>query len=57
MFKDLGKADGMVLDERVSYFSGQNNTNDFDLSDDNASLNLRDSDAETDVETITFFSA
>ncbi|KAF4389095.1 hypothetical protein F8388_026824 [Cannabis sativa] len=46
------EADGMVLDERGSDFPGQKNTNDYDLSDDNASLNLRDSDEETDVDSV-----
>ena len=45
----------MVLDEMVSDFPGQNNTNHFDHSDDNSYLNLRDSNEETNVDSVTFF--
>lgn len=41
------EADGMVLDERE---------NEDDLSDDQASLNLRDSDEETDVDSVMMVS-
>ncbi|KAE8057373.1 hypothetical protein FH972_014074 [Carpinus fangiana] len=41
--------DGMVLDEQESDFPYQKGSKNFDLDDDQASLNLKDSDEETDV--------
>ncbi|PON90448.1 Ribosome biogenesis protein [Trema orientale] len=46
------EADGMVLDEREGDFPQQEDNSDYDLSDDQASLNLRDSDEETDVDSV-----
>ncbi|XP_024020075.1 pre-rRNA-processing protein TSR1 homolog [Morus notabilis] len=46
------EADGMILDEREVDFPSHQDNNNFDLSDDRASLNLRDSDEETDVDTV-----
>ena len=46
------EADGMVLDEREIDFARHGDTNDDNLSDDQATLNLRDSDEETDVDSV-----
>ncbi|XP_062164009.1 uncharacterized protein LOC133870804 [Alnus glutinosa] len=44
--------DGMVLDERESEIPNQRGCKNFDLDDDQASLNSKDSDAETDVDSM-----
>ncbi|KAK4854055.1 hypothetical protein QYF36_018336 [Acer negundo] len=44
--------DGMVLDQVESGLTGQERTNNFDLDDDQASLNLRDSDDETENDSV-----
>ncbi|KAF3446885.1 hypothetical protein FNV43_RR12065 [Rhamnella rubrinervis] len=46
------EADGMVLDETDSGFLGQEGVISSELSDDQASLNLRDADEETDVDSV-----
>jgi len=48
--------DGMVLDERESEIPNQRGCKNFDLDDDQASLNLKDSDAETDVDSMMMVS-
>lgn len=51
--------DGMVLDENGSGFPGQEGNNDFDLDDDQASLSLdsRDNDEQTDVDSVMMVSS
>lgn len=44
--------DDMVMDERGSFLPGQDNSDNIDLYDDQASLNLRDSDEETEVDSM-----
>ncbi|KAF5739478.1 hypothetical protein HS088_TW12G00684 [Tripterygium wilfordii] len=44
--------DGMVLDEIETGFPGQEDTNNSDLDGDQMSLNLRDSDAETEADSM-----
>ncbi|XP_065637332.1 uncharacterized protein LOC111995854 [Quercus suber] len=44
--------DGMVLDKQESDFPDQEGTNNLDLDDDQRSLNLKDSDEETDVDSM-----
>jgi pre-rRNA-processing protein TSR1 len=48
--------DGMVLDEQESDFPCQKGIKNFDLDDDQASLNLKDSDEETDVHSMMMVS-
>lgn len=48
--------DGMVLDEQESDFLHQKGSKNFDLDDDQASLNLKDSDEETDVHSMMMVS-
>ena len=48
--------DGMVLDEQESDFPHQKGSKNFDLDDDQASLNLKDSDEETDVHSMMMVS-
>ncbi|KAK2995094.1 hypothetical protein RJ640_020734 [Escallonia rubra] len=43
---------GMVLDEKDSSFSNQGSHDRFNFDDDQASLNLRESDEETDVDSV-----
>lgn len=44
--------DGMVLDKQESDFPDQEGTNNLDLDDDQRSLNLKDSDEETDIDSM-----
>ncbi|KAM4104035.1 hypothetical protein ACJW30_06G125800 [Castanea mollissima] len=44
--------DGMVLDKQDSDFPDQEGTNNLDLDDDQRSLNLKDSDEETDIDSM-----
>lgn len=51
------EADGMVLDEREGDFPSHEGNNNIDLSDDDqASLNFRDYDEETEVDTVMMVS-
>lgn len=50
------EADGMVLDETESGFLGQEGIISSELSDDQASLSLRDADEETDVDSVMMVS-
>ncbi|KAK4577824.1 hypothetical protein RGQ29_028089 [Quercus rubra] len=43
---------GMVLDKQESDFPDQEGTNNLDLDDDQRSLNLKDSDEETDIDSM-----
>lgn len=49
---DSDDDDGMVLDETESYFSGPKGTNNSGLDDDQASLNVGDSDEETEHDSV-----
>ncbi|XP_030930018.1 pre-rRNA-processing protein TSR1 homolog [Quercus lobata] len=44
--------DGMALDKQESDFPDQEGTNNLDLDDDQRSLNLKDSDEETDIDSM-----
>uniref|UniRef100_A0A803P252 phosphoglucomutase (alpha-D-glucose-1,6-bisphosphate-dependent) n=1 Tax=Cannabis sativa TaxID=3483 RepID=A0A803P252_CANSA len=46
------KQEPLLVENVPDPLAGEQNTNDYDLSDDNASLNLRDSDEETDVDSV-----
>lgn len=48
--------DGMVLDREESGLAGQMRTNEFDLDDDQGSLNLRYSDDETENDSVMMVS-
>ena len=48
--------DGMVLDESCGDFPRQEDANNFDISDDEASLNLRDIDEKTDIDSVMMVS-
>ena len=48
--------DGMVLDKQKSDFPDQEGTNNLDLDDDQHSLNLKDSDEETDIDSMMMVS-
>ena len=48
--------DAMALDERESGFPDQEDTNNLDLDDDQRSLNLKDSDEETDMDSMMMVS-
>jgi hypothetical protein len=48
--------DAMALDERESDFPNQEDTNNLDLDDDQRSLNLKDSDEETDMDSMMMVS-
>lgn len=47
-----GDDDGMVVDDGENGFPGQKLQNDLEFDEDQASLNLRDSDDETDTESV-----
>lgn len=47
-----GDDDGMVVDDGENGFPGQKLQNDFEFDDDKASLNLRDSDDESETESV-----
>ncbi|XP_024973103.1 pre-rRNA-processing protein TSR1 homolog [Cynara cardunculus var. scolymus] len=49
---DDGSDNGMVVDEGEYDFAGQNDGGKFDLEDDQASLKLRDSDEETEADSV-----
>ena len=48
--------DGMVLDKQKSDFPDQEGTNNLDLDDDQHSLNLKDSDEETNIDSMIMVS-
>ena len=48
--------DGMVLDKQNSDFPDQEGTNNLDLDDDQHSLNLKDSDEETNIDSMIMVS-
>lgn len=56
---DDDAGDGMVLDENESGLPGQEGNNNFDLDDDQASLSLdsRDNDEQTDVDSVMMVSS
>lgn len=49
--------DGMVIDDGENGFPGQKLQNDFEFVDDQALLNLRDSDEETETESVMMVGA
>ena len=53
---DDGSDHGMVVDEGEHDFTGQDNGGRFDLEDDQASLKLRDSDDETEADSVMMVS-
>ncbi|KVI07733.1 AARP2CN-like protein [Cynara cardunculus var. scolymus] len=52
---DDGSDNGMVVDEGEYDFAGQNDGGKFDLEDDQASLKLRDSDEETEADSVMMY--
>lgn len=53
---DDGSDNGMVVDEGEHDFTGQGDGRNFDLEDDQASLKLRDSDDETEADSMMMVS-
>ena len=56
---DDAAGDGMVLDENESGYHGQEGNNNFDLDDDQASLSLdsRDNDEQTEIDSVMMVSS
>lgn len=53
---DEGEDDGMVVDNGESGFPDKKFGNNFEFDEDQASLNLRDSDEETETESVMMVS-